>query len=63
MVGLSEGQIKHKIESELYGLTIMSQNAELRSLAERVAEGVAKAIEANNERIEQQLLSANIKIS
>lgn len=63
MIGLSRGEIQNKIQSELSSLTVVSQNSELKSLATRITEGVAKAMEANNRQIERQLEGAGVRIS
>jgi hypothetical protein len=68
MLGKSESQIFHDIDSGCFGISNLSSNIKSQNNLEpddiliKLASGVAKAIEQNNKVIESQLREAGIKI-
>ncbi len=55
MFGLDRLRIKNIVESRILSSSNISRNPELRSLATLIAEGVAYAVEENNEKITEQV--------
>jgi len=65
MLGISEGELKSIIERAVRRYPPMTER-DLDKLpviiGKDIAEGVARAIEANNKRIEGQLIRAGVKL-
>ncbi len=68
MLGLTESQLFSKIDSGCFGIAHLSTNIKNQQalnpddILQKLATGVAKAIEANNMAIENQLRSHGIKV-
>ena len=68
MLGKSETQIFHDIDSGCFGISYLSANLKKQNnldpedILTKLASGVAKAIEQNNRVIESQLRDAGIDI-
>ena len=63
MLGLSKAEIMGSIKFSYHGSMALTQNKELETIIDRMAESVADAIVENNNKIEKALKTAGVKLT
>jgi BMFP domain-containing protein YqiC len=62
MLGLTKVEIIAEIKFSYHGSMTLTQNKELETVADQIAESVANVIVKNNQKIEKMLKAAGMKL-